>query len=79
MKSTQKFTQALQLFKFTDLPFNAQQAQLRLIEAFNASMNEERAYDAILADSIDRIVFVYRYHHPRFRMPLQTFVDNGKQ
>ena len=38
-------------------------------------MNKDRAYDFLCADGIKKIVFAYKFHHPRLRTILEKFVD----
>lgn len=38
-------------------------------------MNSERAYDALIGDIIEKIVFSYKFHHPTIREVLEYFVD----
>jgi len=65
MKDTAKFVLMMRLFEFVDLPFEVQSAQIRIIEKVMQNMNNDRAFDFLCNDGIQKIVFAYKFHHPR--------------
>jgi hypothetical protein len=36
---------------------------------------EDRAYDFMKADGVERIIFAYKYYHPRFRPSTVSFIN----
>ena len=75
MGSTHKFLQAWQVLELVDLDYDAMDSQKNFINGMIQKMNNERAYDAIISEVIERIVFSYKFHHPSVRKVLEYFID----
>lgn len=76
MGSTSKFMTACQVLELVDLDYDAMETQKKFINEIIQKMNKERAYDAIVGDVIERIVFSYKFHHPTIRKILEFFIDS---
>ena len=37
---------------------------------------DERAYDFLKADGIERIIFAYKHYHPKMREPVVAFINS---
>jgi hypothetical protein len=48
----------------------------KIINEMIQKMNNERAYDALLGEVIEKVVFSYKFHHPTIREVLEYFVDS---
>lgn len=83
MGSTSKFIQACQILELVDLNYDAMDSQKKFINSMIDKMNSERAYDALIGDVLEKIIFSYKFHHPTIREVLEYFVDsvivNGKK
>jgi len=75
MKDTAKFVLLMRLFEFVDLPFEVQSSQIRIIEAVIKQMNPDWAFDFMCSDGMQKIVFAYKFHHPRLREILERLID----
>eukprot|EP00347_Sterkiella_histriomuscorum_P006066 403354196 len=76
MNDRTKFLSIIQIFQYTDLPYIGQESQLKIIEAMTLAMNNERAYDFLKADGIERIIFAYKHYHPKFRPYVINFMNS---
>ena len=76
MGSTSKFIAACQVLELVDLDYEAMDIQKQFINELIQKMNKERAYDAIVSEVIERIVFSYKFHHPTIRKVLEFFIDS---
>lgn len=76
MGSTRKFIQACQVLELVDLSYDAQDSQKKFINEIIQKMNSERAYDALIGDIIDKVIFSYKFHHPNIREVLEFFIDS---
>ena len=76
MGSTRKFIQACQVLELVDLSYDAQDSQKKFINEVIQKMNSERAYDALIGDIIDKVIFSYKFHHPNIREVLEFFIDS---
>ncbi|CAI2386997.1 unnamed protein product [Moneuplotes crassus] len=76
MESTSKFLQACQVLEMVDLDYDAMESQKKFINELIQRMDKERAYDALISEIIERIVFSYKFHHPTIRKVLEFFIDS---
>lgn len=76
MESTSKFLEACQVLEMVDLDYDAMEAQKKFINELIQRMDKERAYDALIGEIIERIVFSYKFHHPTIRKVLEYFIDS---
>ena len=76
MGSTKKFMQACQVLELVDLPYDAMESQKKFINEIIQKMSWDRAYDVLIGDVIEKIVFSYKFHHPTIREVLEYFMDS---
>lgn len=76
MGSTKKFMEACQVLEMVDLPYDAMDSQKKFINEIIQKMNYERAFDVLIGEVLERIVFSYKFHHPSIRTVLEFFMDS---
>mmetsp|Transcript_35427 Transcript_35427/g.26387 ORF Transcript_35427/g.26387 Transcript_35427/m.26387 type:complete len:119 (-) Transcript_35427:511-867(-) len=79
MADRTRFLSLIQIFQYTDLPYHAQESQIKIINYMTNSMNKDRAYDFLKADGIERIIFAFKHYHPMMRAPIIEFVNSVYQ